>query len=620
MAEKLKGRGTSTKLRELTTNMQSWTHNNEQGISKSPLHEDPSNSRQAKKAVVLPGDSYMGMRNAIVQKGLVYVVGIIFVILLSGGPAFGQLIVQPMRLDLTPSPGETLRTSFDLQNHDPNTNMVDLSLVDITQWEDGTWRIIEPDDKTFDRTTLSSCKDWISFDAGRVEVRPLRIVPINVTLKVPPRKRGFYAAGILASLTRPSGIPQVSVVVRFLVPVLVNIQQGRTLQHKVEMLDVGMKYAEPNGLNPATTKLSVNVINNGETFSNLVALGNVKGLSNGHWKTIQSQLMFRETGILPGATLKLEADIGRPLPSGKYKVMAGLFVDGRRTRAVRKELDFVGDPAIDKMSSQLALTITEPPDGMPSVEMTPGATRTTKLKLRNDSDDTINVETSLEIPPSLYGRTLGDGALVGDELDCSNWLRIKPDKFTLRRGGRITLGITAKMPASADTHAWYYSLLKMKAKYADGQNAGTKEVYICVGNREVDIVNAAQPLKLDIATMQGANNLIIAQFMNYGNSHYTPKCSATITRPSMGLPMGRLLLTSEQSRPMLPMESRGFSGAVDFSDYEPDIYYITAGMEYPPGQIIEKQIPIRVALQGNQKVVHAIQPERTGPVPIDLNR
>jgi len=123
--------------------------------------------------------------------------------LLSAETAFGQLIVQPMRIDLTPPPGKRVKTSFEIQNYDPNEiHRVDLTLVDISQWEDGTWRVIEPNDD-YDTSKLASCKDWIKLNKDRVEVRALRIVPVEMNLRVPPGTRGFYGAGIIAALELP---------------------------------------------------------------------------------------------------------------------------------------------------------------------------------------------------------------------------------------------------------------------------------------------------------------------------------------------------------------------------------------------------------------------------------
>lgn len=556
--------------------------------------------------------------NITVHSQLVCTIAIIIVsVLLSAGPAFGQFMVQPMTINLAPRPARTTSTTFKLQNYGADVNdtqIVDLTLVDLTQWPDGTWRFIMPE-KEFDRSTLSSCRSWLKLHKTSLEVKPLRIVSVGLTIKVPPRTRGFYAAGILVT-TEPMAIEAgVSVRVQYLVPVILGIQSGRAMRHKIELQDVGMSFSEPNGLNPATTILSVNIENNGGTFSSLNVFGRVRSFSNGHWRDI-TKMEFRDAGIIPGAKLMLESNIGRSLPSGRYKVAAALYVDGRRVRVVEKELSFVGDPTIQKVASDVALTVT-PTEAV--VKALPGATRTTVVRVHNNSDETVNVKAHLSVPPLLYGAIFGD--LIGDELDCSGWLKMMPEQFQLRRDGRQNIRVTAKMPKGSNKHACYYALLSLNATYPDGQNAGVKTSYICVLNNTVEAVPIVQPLRLTVSAMEESKHIIVARFANYGNIHYTPRCSATITELT-GFVVGRpILLSSSSVGAMLPLEFRSFSGVVDLKGYSAGVYNVIATLTYAPGEETTYQIPIRVSIEGNQRIVETIQPERPGEkIGIELTR
>jgi hypothetical protein len=521
-----------------------------------------------------------------------------------------------MTINLAPPPARTTSTIFKLQNYDVNdTQIVDMTLVDLTQWPDGTWRFIGPEEE-FDRSTLYSCRSWLKLNKTSIEVKPLRIVSVGLTIKVPTRTRGFHAAGILVT-TRPTIFveAEVSVRVQYLVPVILEIQSGRAMRHNIKLQDVGMSFSEPNGLNPATTVLSVNIENNGGTFSSLNVFGRVRSFSNGHWRDI-TKMEFRDAGIIPGAKLMLESNIGRSLPSGRYKVAAALYVDGRRVRVVEKELSFVGDPTIQKVASDVALAVTPAEAVLKSL---PGATRTTVVRVRNDSDETVNVKAHLSIPPLLYGAVFGD--LIGNELDCSGWLKMMPEQFQLRRGGRQNIQVIAKMPKDSNKHACYYALLSLNATYPDGQNAGVKTSYICVLNNTVEAVPIVQPLRLTISATEESRHIIVARLVNYGNIHYTPRCSATITELT-GLPIGRpILLSSSSVGAMLPLEFRGFSGVIDLKDYSAGIYNVIATITYASGEETTYQIPIRVSIEGNQRIVETIQPERPGEkIGIELTR
>jgi len=91
----------------------------------------------------------------VAQNHLAFAIIIALSVLVSGGSAFGQFIVQPMRMDLPLMPKQRFQTALSLQSFDPNeVHEIDLTVVDLTQLENGEWEIIEPNDTTIDRSGL----------------------------------------------------------------------------------------------------------------------------------------------------------------------------------------------------------------------------------------------------------------------------------------------------------------------------------------------------------------------------------------------------------------------------------------------------------------------------------
>lgn len=186
----------------------------------------------------------------------------------------------------------------------------------------------------------------------------------------------------------------------------------------------------------------------------------------------------------------------------------------------------------------------------------------------------------------------------------------------------MNIRITTSMPKTSNMYACYYGLLSLHATYPDGQNAGVKTAYICAANSQAEATPVAQGVKIDFARMEGSRYLVIANFGNFGDVHITPRCTAAITN-LMGVDMGsgKILLTSSKSGLMLPLEYRSFSGAFDLSDYPAGMYFVTAILEYAPGEVTTKQIGIRVSIEGDERVAELIQPERPGEkIGIELNR
>ena len=545
----------------------------------------------------------MPRRDNIIWSHSMWVIVIIMAVLMSAGPASGQFIVQPMKIELTPPSGKLVRTAFEFQNYDDIvTQTVDLTVIDLSQRENGSTLIIEAG-SDFDISKLSSCREWISLSTETVKVGPLRIVPVNVTVKVPPDARGFYAAGIIARLRPRPRVTGVGLVIRFMVPVTVEVQ-GRAVRHKIELTDVGMEFREAAVENPATTLVSLGITNNGETYSRLKGITLIRKLSGEYWRKITTT-EFQECNIVPGMKFNLKSDIGRSLPSGKYRVAGMLYVDGRRVKGLEKEITFAGDPSVTKAAADAALNLQPLEVSIKNAQS--GATRSAVIKIENASVEAVNVTTAFSVPPVLKNVVFGE--LKGEELTCVEWVKVEPEKFTLRGGARQSIRIIAKMPNSELAHARYYSLLDLRARYLDGQSAGKTTALVYVENNGVEAKPVAQPMKLTIAAMEGSKYIVVGRFGNVGNSHFTPRCGAMVRRLTTGTTVARLLL-SGKAGVMLPIEFRDFSGVVDFSRFMAGTYRLTAILEYAGSKPVAAEIPIRVSIGPNeQRLVEIVEPK-----------
>ncbi len=550
------------------------------------------------------------MRNQnVAHSHLFFAVVLTAIVFVSGGSAFGQLgggfVVQPMRMDIAALPGRLFETALGLQSFDPNqTHIVDISVIDMAQWEDGQWRIIEPN-SDFDTSTLSSCSEWINIGRETVEIPLMGSAYIKVRVRVPRRTRGFYAAGILVTLRpRPDPDGNVAVRLRFLVPVLVEVQ-GRPLRHKIELGDMGLELIESSQGKPATTYVLMNIDNKGGTRSNLKGFAQVKGFLDGHWREITTA-EFTGTRIIPGAKLRLRSNIGRSLPSAKYRISGWLYVDGRRAQRITKEIDFVGDTSVTKVATDTPLDLL--PSAV-SIIGQPGATRMAAIKVYNASDETVNVQAAIGVPRPLQGVAFGD--LKGIDMDCTGWLTIEPQKFTLRSRAQQSIRIIAKMPDTVSASLpCYYAVLGLYSTYADGQKAGVTNAIISVANKNISVEPFVYGMTLRPALKEGSEYYIVARFGNFGSIHFTPiRCRAAVVDPITGAPRVITSLSSMKTGIMLPFEARDFSGVMDFSDVPVGTYRLAAELQYGPAQMTNKQISIgiRVMAQGGQKVIEVLQ-------------
>ena len=518
-------------------------------------------------------------------------------VLLFVGPAFGQYMVEPMVVELTPRPGELVKQQLRIHNDsEKEKQTVELSVVELGQSEDGVWEAIEPG-SGLDTSKKFSCREWMKFDVNSIELRPVSIRPVSFTLRAPGGIRGFYSAAVLASMRYPPDSKGVALVVQYVVPILVQMQ-GTPVRQKVELSDVGLEFREATAENPATTFVSMGIVNNGGSYSRLRSLARVRRFSAGHWREV-TKAEFKNVGIMPGHELRIRHDIEKSLPAGKYEVDGVVYVDGRLIKPLAKEIDFAGDPSVTKVGTDVSLYL-EPPEV--TVNAVPGGTRTEALKVYNASEDTINISTTFTIPSTLKGVAYGD--LMGTDLSCVNWVKVVPEKFTVGPYESQSIGITAEMPNPSKMHPRYYASLNLHAAYGDGQKAGEKSAVICVANKNIEAKRLAQAMKLTVGATEGSRYVVVGRFNNIGTIHFTPKCRAIIAVPE-GRSVKRAVLTGKSSA-MLPLEVRDFSGIVDFSEIIAGVYRLEAILEYAPGESVTTQIPIRVSVRGARRYVEVI--------------
>jgi hypothetical protein len=529
------------------------------------------------------------------------VAGALAVILASGTVAYAQgFMVKPMKMELTARPGQTVESVLELRNAGGDeAKTLELKLVELSQGPEGGWQIIEagtPNETPSD----FSCLKWIKLSAETVNVDPMKMAPVTVTVKTPAGARGFYLAGLIAQIKAKPAEKGVTVVIRFMIPILVEIE-GRPERQKIDLNDVGMTFRKESPDSPPTALASLGVENSGKTYSRIKGSVKVMFSSNGRWKPV-STVEIRELGILPGSKLNLAADLQRRLPSGKYKLSGTLYVDGRRGKPLEKEIDFEGDPTVTRLAVDTPLTI-DPLETL--IAGAPGSSRTATIKVENASDDEVTVEAACLTPALLRGVAMGD--LKGDDLSCASWVEVIPAKFTLRAGAKQNIRVVAKMPKDDNPQANYYGTISLKATYPDGQNAGQGDATVCVGNKGVEAKPAAQVAKMTLAAAESGKYVLQARFANSGNVHFKPKCKAVVVT-GQGQTVTETELAGEEGI-MLPLESREFSGIVDFGKIEPGAYALKAVLEFAPGQGAAEQLPIRVTVEDGQKVVTIITPE-----------
>jgi hypothetical protein len=547
------------------------------------------------------------------------IIGTAAIILVAGSSAFGEFLVQPMKIQIPVQPGKRFTTEFKLENLDRTvTETIGLRIVELTQRSDGGWLDFNSDDPNIDQSNLASCASWLSFDKDTADVRPLTIEPIKIKIEVPPGTRGYYFAAVQAqSAPRPGVVEGVTteMAIQFVIPVILEVT-GRPMRHQIELTDVGLEFLEETENRPALCLASMDIRNDGGTYSRLAGMWRIWHQVNGRWRKV-GEMKYTDMGIIPGVQLHLTQNIGKPLISGTYKVEGFLMVDNRRSGQTEKILEFKGDTKVNSTSPDADLEV-----GTREVvtETLPGGARATSIMVVNPSDDPVVVNADLILPEHMGNRVSAKG-IAGEDFGCAEWVTVEPRQFTLQGHGRQNLRIAARMPATA-TLPNYYGAITLAATYADGQTGGITRVPLCVHNKKAENTIQINKMVFTISQSTPSRYFVTARFMNTGDTHVVPTCKAVVTTAgsstaASGLEVARFTLRSEgydQTTMLMPLDVRNFTGVLDVSGLEVGTYRLTAVMEYgkKQGENFQDQIAIDVIEQGGGKEVQVTDMSRVG--------
>jgi len=177
--------------------------------------------------------------------------------------------------------------------------------------------------------------------------------------------------------------------------------------------------------------------------------------------------------------------------------------------------------------------------------------------------------------------------------------------------------IVAETPEFIGKHPWHYAVLGLYAHYPDGQMAGLTTTNVCVGvgNNQSGVEKeiSVRPGNLIIREWDAASSqyLVLVNFTNYGEVHFKPvkvRAGLAITSGTMtGMVRASTILVCDERGIMLPLTNRKYSGILDFSSIAEGVYRLEANMEYAPDKSATKQIVVRVALNGERRVVNILQ-------------
>lgn len=494
------------------------------------------------------------------------------------GPAQAQgFSVSPIRVEADVPSGRSIDIPFELSNStDVQAFEMSIRHVDLLQSADGSW-MFEDTEELFDPDRHQSNREWFSNSNQTVTVGPQQSVEVMLSATVPRNARGTSLSALLVTSDAQGDTGDaVRLRFQFLVPIILTIS-GRPARQNIDLLGLDMQLLQPNAAfgpgGSARAQALMNVTNMGETYSRVSGNVRVERDEGGNWRLVTTA-EIQDRGVIPGSDLFLEAELGRSLPTGNYRLTGNLQVDGRQLPRISTEIAFEGDPELDSIAYDTSILID--PEII-EVEVRPGASRSQGIKLTNPSDVMVQVSLTAEIPTELENVAIGN--LMGSDLSAANWIQVSPASVTLRPNSSRNVRLSARLPEGVPDHPFYYANIVAESTYPDGQTAGTSRAKVVLDRNGAAAAPDVVLERLSYADVDGEGEHVLrARVVNAGNAH-------TVLIPSAQLISveGNQITTITMDGGadlMLPFSVWDYAGVIDISFLEDGDYIFRASFDY----------------------------------------
>jgi hypothetical protein len=476
-------------------------------------------------------------------------------------PAQGFL-VRPMIAEFQAAPGATVTFELEIQNTALDTaRTVEVHLVQLGQGPDGSFVALGNEGTEQPRSSLA----WLTPSTREIPLAAGSSGKVAVTVRVPREARGTYFAGFIFQ-TKPEGGGNVPLVIRFLIPVLIDVQGPAQKTIKVE--DVGLALMPRQGERSAQTFGAVALKNDGTMWGRATGEIVVSSQVAGNWRRVTS-IKLPNRRVLPGSQIFLGDSTGRNLPTGTYRLDARINVDGRQLPTVTKEIRYEGDPAASVVAEDVELAL-DP--ATQEVDLQPRATRNVTVNLRNPSQSTVKAKASALIPPTLSGVAVG--SVVGESFSMHEWMSVSPAEVTLGPGQERRVRVQVSVPAEELQKPFYFGAVKFDLEYPDGQSAGSLQTFVVGRNKRLEGAPALnEQAPGTVSQVEGSKYQATWSVANVGDTPLNLKAAATISDVGGTQQFGTIPLELP-SAPMLPLGTIRIGGEFDLKELKPGAYIL----------------------------------------------
>jgi hypothetical protein len=405
--------------------------------------------------------------------------------------------ISPTALTLQGRPGSTVQGSFNILSEGTEQVMrCDIRIADLGQT---TTSSISP---VRMGQGARSCAVWITVP-NRIILRPneRQNVPFSVT--VPAGARGGYHAFIVVEYIPAAPTANMSAVLKPSIAIRVALNVPGRGPLRVDVSELSLQ-AGAQGAPPAIVLKAANAgIWKTSVEGDVLLYGGA-----GTWP-IRASMPYPRGGkpieIYPGLGLDLRCPLPRAVPSGEYRALVRLLMNGKyQTRSwfelhvpTKQGEEPVWGTLLQK--SELDVPLIVQPDVV-EINTPPGARRSVAIGVKNDGDGIVDLRIDVaDVKLEL------DGMVTFPESSAGNpaaWVAVSPEELTLQASGRTAIRAMVVVPRNTSGGGTMVKAVRIRAV---GSRAGDNEGWTSAAEFAVMIVAQdpkAPPASLETVTCE----------------------------------------------------------------------------------------------------------------------
>jgi len=437
-----------------------------------------------------------------------------------------EFMVSPMSVEFEARPGQNYSIPIEVNNHATGKGVLQLKtyLSPLGQDSQGNLQVVSNPPQGAMREN-GSVGEWAAIPQAELAMASLETREFLLNVHIPPHARGTYYGALVVETVPPENVSGVAIVIRFLIPIFVEVQGGHARIEPV-VGECGMRfgsYGERD--NEVKGAFSWFDIENGSEFLSMVSGRIITIAKDGPRPVMMADKELEPFPVLPGAKVQFTDYLGRDLPAGTYELRMHLDANGRQLRTLTQEIAYPGNPAYLAAGKRVFCRVT--PE-IVELNVRPGSRTGGTFEIENLGSGDITVTSDL----ADYAHP--EGARQSQAFSAASWGEVRPGSFDLRAGRKRNVRVMFSAPKEQAGAPYRYALAHLKAADNQGEEEMVGSVVFALRDAGITPEYLLEARGLRVAPAKGNVWEVPLSLVNKGNAHVEARLQGQLTQGAGG--------------------------------------------------------------------------------------